>query len=246
MALIKNHTEIQILKKGGERLRKTLESATQFAQVGVSLIALDQHIHQTMLEFGGKPSFLGYEGYPNASCLSLNDEVVHGIPNSRVLKEGDLLGIDVGMWYEGLCTDAAITIGIGSVQAELQELLETTKHALKESIKQIKPGRNIGVISHTIQLIGEEAEYGIVRSLTGHGVGHKVHEDPSIPNVGRISDGIMLRPGMVLAIEPMFSLGSGSVITDVDGWTIRTKDGSLAAQFEHTVVVTNKGCEILT
>ena len=246
MTLIKSPKEIISLRRGGKLLAQVLQEAGERAKPGVTMLDLEAFIHRRILELGAKPSFLGFEGYPNASCLSVNDELVHGIPRPVVLKEGDVLGIDVGLWFEGLCVDSAITVGVGTITPEAERLLEVTKAALQKGIQAIKPGRRVGAISQAVQQVGDEAGLGIVRVLTGHGVGHAVHEDPSVPNVGKASDGILLRPGMVLAIEPMFALGSGEVTTDVDGWTIRMQDGSLSAQFEHTVVVTNRGAEILT
>lgn len=246
MALIKSQSDIQQLRSAGKILAATLAHAHSLAKPGVSLLELDKQIEAFIRSNGCKPSFLGYEGFPNASCLSLNAEVVHGIPNERVLKEGDVLGIDVGLWKGSVCVDSAITVGVGEISAEAQELLGHTQAALKAGIAAAKPFRRVGAISHAVQEYAELEELGIVRALTGHGVGHQVHEDPEVPNYGRVSDGILLRPGMVLAIEPMLTLGSGDVITEVDGWTVTTADGSLSAQFEHTVLITQRGAEILT
>jgi methionyl aminopeptidase len=246
MSLIKTPQEISTIKTAGKYLGEVLARAERSVKPGLNLLELDASIHKHIVELGAKPSFLGYEDFPNASCLSVNDELVHGIPKDRALKEGDIVGIDVGLWYKGLCVDSAITVAVGSISPEAQRLLTVTQEALTKGIKAIKPFQRIGLISHAVQVVGEDAGLGIVRSLTGHGVGHEVHEEPSIPNIGRPSDGILLRPGMVLAIEPMFTLGHGAVVTDIDGWTIRTQDGSLSAQFEHTVVVTSRGAEIVT
>lgn len=246
MSLIKTPQEIAILRKGGKKLGQVLAEAAVFAKPGVTMLELDAFIHKRIVELDSIPSFLGFEDFPNASCLSVNDELVHGIPREITLKEGDVLGIDVGLWYEDLCVDSAITVIVGKDAQKAQRLLDVTEAALAKGIAAIKPGRKIGAISNAVQQVGEAANLGIVRVLTGHGVGHAVHEEPSVPNLGKPTDGILLRPGMVLAIEPMFALGSGEVVTDVDGWTIRMRDGSLSAQFEHTIVVTSKGAEILT
>jgi methionyl aminopeptidase len=246
MSLIKSSEDIRVLRSAGQLLGDTLRFATELAVPGATLASIDRAIHDRITAATATPSFLGYDGFPNASCLSLNAEVVHGIPNARLLKEGDILGIDVGLWLDRRCVDAAITVPVGKIDPDAARLLAVTQEALAAGIAAIRPGRKVGAISSAVQQVAEDAGMGIVRALTGHGVGHKVHEDPEVPNVGRSSDGILLRPGMVLAIEPMLTLGSGSVYTDVDGWTVVTADSSLAAQFEHTVVVTRQGAEILT
>lgn len=245
MALIKTPTEIATLRIGGKHLRAVLTSAEKYAQPGVSLLALDTHIEHEIRARGCTPAFKGFEGFPNTACLSLNQEVVHGIPDDRILKEGDVIGIDVGLWYGQLCSDAAITIGIGSITPQAQDLLNHTQLALKKGLAAIKPFRRVGAISAAIEEIANKFNHGIVRTLMGHGVGHKIHEEPDIPNFGKPGDGVLLKPGMVLAIEPMFTNGGGEVYTDVDGWGVITVDGSLSAQFEHNVVVTNKGYELL-
>lgn len=246
MALIKSKSDIEILREAGKKLARVLKVASQAAKAGVRLIDLDRIIHQAILAENATPSFLGFDGFPNASCLSLNQQVVHGIPDERILQTGDLLGIDVGLWYAKLCVDAAVTVGIGEVSKEADRLLEVTQVALAAGIAAAKPFRRVGAISASVQAVAETSNLGIVRALTGHGVGHQVHEAPEVPNLGRSSDGMLLKPGMVLAIEPMLTLGSGEVSTQVDGWGVVTADGSLAAQFEHTVLITNHGPEILT
>ena len=245
MSLIKTPVEISTLKIGGKHLAAVLKSAAEYAKPGVSLLALDAHIENEIRARGCTPAFKGFEGFPNAACLSLNQEVVHGIPDERVLQDGDLIGIDVGLWYGQLCSDAAVTVGVGTISFEAQSLLDHTQLALKKGLAAIKPFRRVGAISAAIEEVATTYNHGIVRTLMGHGVGHKIHEEPDIPNFGKPGDGILLRPGMVLAIEPMFTNGGGEVYTDVDGWGVITVDGSLSAQFEHNVVVTNKGYEIL-
>lgn len=246
MSLIKTPQDIKELRVGGKILANVLREAEKAVKVGLSLMELDTLIERLIDEAGAKPSFLNYDGFPAASCLSLNSQVVHGIPDGRVLKQGDILGIDVGLWYNNLCVDAAITVGVGEITKEAKDLLAHTQEALNLAIKSIKPFYRIGMISQTIQNCAEKYNHGIVRGLTGHGVGHHVHEDPSIPNFGRATDGILMKPGQVLAIEPMLTNGGGEVGTEIDGWGIVTLDDSLAAQFEHTVLVTQRGAEILT
>lgn len=246
MSLIKTPQEIAILRKAGKYLGSTLAMAASIVKPGLNLLDLEKAIAKQIESFNCTPSFLGYEDYPNVSCLSVNDVLVHSIPKDYQLKSGDILGIDVGLWYENLCVDSAITIPVGKISDEAERLLQLTDKALEIGIKAAKPGNRIGAISAAVQTVADQAGFGIVRTLTGHGVGHAVHEEPAIPNYGSSADGILIRPGMVLAIEPMFTLGSGSVVTDVDGWTIRTQDGSLSAQSEHTIVITNRGADILT
>ena len=246
MALIKNQSEISILRIAGKKLHDVLEMAINAAKQGVSLQELDALIEKSIREAGATPSFLGYDGFPNASCLSLNAQVVHGIPTNYKLQDGDLLGIDVGLWFKGLCVDAARSVVIGTGSADTNKLLKATLEGLKAGIKAAKPFRRIGAISEAVQEVGEKYHLGIVRALTGHGVGHQVHEDPEIPNFGKSSDGIVIKPGMVLAIEPMFTLGGAEVVTEIDGWGVVTADKSLAAHFEQTVVITSRGAEILT
>lgn len=246
MSLLKSSSDQTLLRQAGKKLGQVLIAAKEKAIPGISLVELDTFIHQHIEELGCRPSFLGYEGFPNAACLSLNAQVVHGIPDHRVLAEGDILGIDVGLWQAHVCVDAALTVPVGKASSEAERLLKITQEALAAGIKAVKPYRRVGAISAAIQEVAERNGLGIVRALTGHGVGHHVHEAPAIPNVGHPSDGAVLRPGMVLAIEPMLTLGTGDVLTEIDGWGIVTADSSLSAQFEHTIIVTSRGAEIVT
>jgi methionyl aminopeptidase len=246
MPLIKSADDIKAIRRAGLLWNRVLEQAVAAVKPGVSLRDLNSIIESAIRAGGGTPSFLGHEGFPAASCLSLNAEVVHGIPDGRLLKDGDILGIDVGIWLDNRCVDAAITVPVGTVNEDAHRLLQLTMEALEIGVAAAKPGRKVGAISNAIQQFAEQHDLGIVRSLTGHGVGHKVHEDPEVPNYGKPTDGPLLRPGMVLAIEPMLALGSGSTYTDVDGWTVLTADGSLSAQFEYTVIITPRGAEVVT
>jgi methionyl aminopeptidase len=246
MSLIKSPEDIKAIRRGGLLWTTVMRAAIATAVPGTTLRGINEVIDREIRAGGGIPSFLGHEGFPAASCLSLNAEIVHGIPDGRILKDGDILGVDIGIWLDDRCVDAAITIPVGKVSSEAKKLLELTKEALDTGVAAAKPGRKVGAISNAIQQFAEQHELGIVRSLTGHGVGHKVHEDPEVPNYGKPSDGPLLRPGMVLAIEPMLALGSGSTYTDVDGWTVLTADGSLSAQFEYTVIITPRGAEVVT
>lgn len=246
MSLRKSPRDLELIRVAGRYLAEVLAEASEHAKPGLELLELDVLIAKAIAARNSTPSFLGFHGFPNSACLSLNEQVVHGIPDTRQLKAGDVLGIDVGLWYEGVCVDSAVTVGIGAIGAEAKRLLEVTTAALEAGIAQIKPGRRVGSVSYAIQQVAESENLGIVRSLTGHGVGHAVWEAPEVPNFGRPGDGALLHAGMVLAIEPMLTLGGGDVLTQIDGWGIITADGSLAAQMEHTVIVTERGTEIVT
>lgn len=246
MALIKTPNDLALIRVAGQKLATILENAEAHVQVGMTTAELNSYIQQLITEADAKPSFLGYDGFPASSCTSVNDQVVHGIPGPYHLKEGDLLGIDVGIWYKNVCVDGAVTCVIGKISEIQKEFMEITQEALKAGIKAAKPFRRVGAISHAIEQVALTHGLGIVRALTGHGVGHQVHESPEIPNYGKPSDGILLKPGMVLAIEPMFTLGKSEVLTEIDGWGIVTADKSLACHFEHTVIITNTGAEVVT
>lgn len=246
MSLFRNHKDIVHLETAGLILAEIFQLIKTTTKSGLNLLELDSIIDQEIRKRRCQPSFKGFEGYPNASCLSINSEVVHSIPKNYNLAPGDLLGIDVGLWYKNVCVDAAITVGIEPISPQEQILLKTTKTALDQVVKIIKPGIKVGDISYTIQTVAEKSHLGIVRSLTGHGVGFKVHDAPSIPNFGRPGQGELIKEGMVLAIEPMFTLGRGETKTAVDGWGVETLDSSCAAQFEQTILVTKNGCQIIT
>ncbi len=221
---------------------------------GVTSQQLEDAARKMIEEGGDKPALLNYlpygadRPYPAALCVSVNDEIVHGIPNEniKVLKEGDIVSLDLGLTHKGLVTDATVTVPVGNIAPELKELLDNTKRALMAGIKAAKGGKRIGDISNAVQLVGVAAKYGIVEELAGHGVGYDVHEEPYVPNTGQVGKGEILKPGMVLAIEPMFNLGSKRIKLDKDGYTYRTTDGKASAHFEHTVVITKGDAEILT
>lgn len=219
---------------------------------GASTADLNREAERLIRACGAAPSFLGYTAfgaqkpYPAALCASVNDEVVHVIPSNRVLKEGDIVGLDLGLWYKGLCVDAAVTVGIGAISVRAKKLLATTRDALFLGIAQVKDGVYTGDIGCAVQEFVERAGFSVVRDLAGHGVGHAVHEEPLILNFGKKGQGELLKAGMTIAIEPMVNAGGWRIKIDEDGWGIRTTDGSLSAQFEHTVAVTKEGCEILT
>lgn len=227
-------------------LRECLDKLIEAAQPGVTTKELDRLAESFIRSRGARPTFKGYRGYPASICTSINDVVVHGIPSSTKLKEGDILGIDVGVTLREYIADAAITIGIGSISAEAQALLDATSRSLELAIEQCRVGNRIGDISHAVQSYVESQGYSVVRTLVGHGVGRQMHEDPQVPNFGLPGRGPRLLEGMVLAIEPMVNMGGPEVEVGPDNWAIYTKDGSLSAHFEHTVAITADGPRVLT
>lgn len=247
MANIKTPEEIRILREGGKRLAQVVQAVAAEARPGTAANSLDELAEVLILKAGGLPSFKHFNGYPAATCISVNQVVVHGIPHqSVVLQAGDIVGIDIGLRFQGLYTDMAVTVPVGRVSTEARRLMTVTKHALDRAIRNVKQGNRLGDIGSAVQRYVEVRGYSVVRSLVGHGVGHQVHEEPRIPNFGRPGEGLALQTGMVLAIEPMVNLGTHEVRTKEDGWTIVTADNRLSAHFEHTVAVTDDGATILT
>lgn len=246
MIRLKSAHEIETMKKGGAVLARIIQEVAHEAVPGVATRDLEKRAAHLLEHFGVKPAFKGFQGYPFITCLSVNEEVVHTPPQERVLSEGDIVGIDIGIWYQGLCVDAAVTVGVGTIDAQRKRLLKVTRTALEKGIRAAVPFGRVGDISHAVQSYVEAEGFSVVRDLVGHGVGYEVHEDPRVPNFGVPGTGEKLVPGMVIAIEPMVTCGGYKIKTLADGWTIVTADGSLAAQFEHTVAVTEKGPDILT
>jgi len=254
MSLIKTPEEIQALKEGGILLSQTLRAVRAACVAGVSTKSLDDLAQKLIVESGGTPSFLNYRnsprdpGYPAALCVSINEEVVHGIPREdRILKDGDIVGLDIGMWYKNLATDMATTVIIGSVPAKVEALVKDTRESLVRGIATIKNGSLISDIAAAVEDFLKPKGYGIVRDLVGHGVGHGVHEDPAIPNYRDTrAPRIVCKTGMVLAIEPMITLGGWKVKQKSDGWTIVTVDKSPSAHFEVTIAVTDDGFDLIT
>lgn len=252
--IIRNDTERANLIEGGKRLAAVLEALRAKAAVGVTAEELDDLAEQMIRDGGDEPCFLGYtpEGgnrpYPATLCVSINDEIVHGIPNESVktLKEGDIVGLDLGLRHEGIIVDAAITVAIGSINEGTKKLLYATEAALTAGIAAAIPGNHIGDMSSAIQKEIESAGFSVVKELGGHGVGDLVHEDPFIPNFGRPGTGELLEEGMVLALEPISSAGKAAVVLMPDGYTFRTKDGSKSAHFEHTILLEKTGARIIT
>jgi methionyl aminopeptidase len=243
---VKTDKEIAAIRESGRMLAAVLNKIESVVSAGMTGIDIDELARTELRKLGGIPAFLGYQGFPNTICISVNDAVVHGIPNNTPFKEGDVIGFDFGVIYDGMVTDAARTIIIGDAKPEIQNLVRATQRSLDKAILQVKNGCSIGDIASAAQSVLDAGNYGIVRDLVGHGVGHQVHEDPEVPNYGVAGTGPKLKTGMTIAIEPMATLGGWAVVMDPDGWTIRTRDGSISAHFEDTVLVTDDGAEILT
>ena len=251
---VKNKEEIEALREGGKRLAFILAEVARAVKPGVSTLDLDNLARKLVEEGGDKSAFLNYKPagmkrpYPATICVSVNDAIVHGIPNENplIIKEGDIVSLDMGLNHKGLFTDAAVTVGVGTVDQAGQNLIDATRLALYEGINVIKPGKHIRDISYAIEKYVRPKHLGIVEELCGHGVGYKDHEDPFIPNFCLEEKGEKLKEGMVLALEPMLNEGSRHIKLDADGYTYRTQDGKRSAHFEHTVVVTHDGVEILT
>ena len=246
MIILKTNEEIAIMREGGKILAEILKELAKEAKSGVMTKELDDYAEELILKYKATPSFRGYNGYPTALCVSINEEVVHGIPSERKLKTGDIVGLDLGIYYKGLCTDSAVTVGVGKISQKAKRLIGATKKSLYRGISAVKSGASIGDIGFAVQSYAEDQGFSVVRDLTGHGVGKKVHEPPQIPNYGKKGKGLKLKKGMTIAIEPMINEGKYFVHQQKDGWTFVTSDGNLSAHFEHTMAVTKNGCEILT
>ena len=246
MITIKSEREIALLKKAGNIVYKTHQYIKPFIKEGITTNELDTLAEKYIRSQGATPSFKGYEGFPNALCISINDEVVHGFPSERKLKNGDIVTLDIGACYKGYHGDSAWTYQVGNITEELKHLMEHTEKSLFIGLEQIRPGAHIGDIGHAIETYAKNYNLGVVKELCGHGVGTDVHEEPEIPNYGNPGTGARLKVGMVLAIEPMLTLGSPEIFIEDNDWTIVTEDHSPSAHYEHTVVVTQDGYEILT
>ena len=246
MISIKSDREIELMKEARRLVGETHKYLKQFIKEGITTIELDKLAEDFIRKNGGIPTEKGYEGYPASICASVNDEVVHGIPGKRKLKNGDIITIDMVISYKGYQADSAWTYAVGEISKEKKYLMEHTEKALYEGLKQVKPGNRLGDVSHAIQEYAESHNLSVVRELSGHGIGTEMHEDPDIPNYGKKGTGILLKKGMTLAIEPMLNLGKRDIAILNDDWTIVTLDGSDSAHYEHTVVVTKDGCEIIT
>lgn len=244
---LKNQAEIEKMRLGGKIASRILKYLRNQVKEGVTTLVLDQMAEKMILEAGAKPSFKGFQGYPGSICISVNEEVVHGIPSARILKNNDVVGLDLGVYFQGFHTDTALTCVVGDViLPEIKKLLEVTSQALSEGIKLCKAGVYLGDVQNVIQKTVEEAGFGVIRDLVGHGVGRALQEPPQIPNFGKPGTGPILEEGMTLAIEPMVSMGDWRVKILNDHWTVVTADKSISAHFEHTIVVGKNNAEILT
>ena len=244
---IKSEREIELMRESGRILSIVHTELAKMIKPGISTLDIDKRCYEVIRDFGCIPSFLNYQGYPASVCVSVNDEVVHGIPNkNRILKDGDLVSLDAGVIYKGYHSDAARTVAVGEVSAEWKRLMDVTKQSFFEGIKYAKPGYRIGDISGAIQDYAESFGYSLVRELVGHGVGRELHEDPQGPNFRTKRKGIRLEPGMTLAIEPMVNMGHYDVNWLDDGWTVVTADGSPSAHYENTILITDGEPELLT
>ena len=246
MINIKSKREIDLLKEAGRLTYLTHKEVARHIKPGVTTNELDRIAEEFILRKGCTPSFKNYNGFPKSICTSINGEVVHGIPSNRKLKEGDIISVDIGVCYKGYHGDSAWTYPVGTISEEKKYLLEHTEKSLFEGLSKIKPGNRLGDVCSAIGTYAKEHNLGIVRELVGHGVGSKLHEDPEIPNYGTPNTGPIIKEGMVFAVEPMLNLGKDDVVMLDDDWTIVTEDYSPSAHFEHTVVVTKDGYEILT
>ncbi|KPJ50034.1 MAG: methionine aminopeptidase [Dehalococcoidia bacterium DG_22] len=243
---LKGPEEIALMRQAGRADGEVLAILRQEIRPGLMLKKLDDIVRREFAKRKVVPTFLHYQGYPARVCVSVNDEVVHGIPDRRVLQEGDIVSIDLGATYKGFVGDAAITVGVGRISPEAERLVRVTEEALWQGIKAARAGARLGQISAAIQAHAEGNGFSVVREYVGHGVGRSMHEDPQVPNFGPADRGPLLQKGMTLALEPMVTAGDWQTKKDSDGWTVRTADGSLAAHFEHTIVITEGEAEVLT
>jgi methionyl aminopeptidase len=246
MITCKTPEEIVKMRASGRVTARALAEIVKAVQPEMSTKELDAIAERSIRRQGGEPAFLGYQGFTGSVCLSVNEEVVHGIPGKRKLREGDLVKIDIGSLVDGWYSDMACTVGVGTPSEEAKRLMDVTEASLHAGIAQVRPGAHISDIGSAVQSFVERRGYSVVRALVGHGIGNRLHEEPPVPNFGRAGTGIVLKPGMTLAIEPMVNAGGWDVRTKPDGWTVVTADGCLSAHFEHTVAVLPDGYEVLT
>ena len=247
MIFLKTDEEIELLRNCNLIVAKTLAEIAKLIKPGVSTLALDKRAEEFMRDNGAIPNFLGYGGFPNSICASVNEQVVHGFPSEKViLKEGDIISIDCGVTKDGFNGDSAYTFCVGEVAPEIVNLLRTTKESLYKGIEQAYEGRRLGDVGNAIQTYCEERGYSVVREMVGHGVGRKLHEAPEVPNYGKRGTGPLLKKGMCIAIEPMINMGSKNIVFESDGWTVRTRDRKPSAHFEHTVAIRHGKADILS
>ncbi len=251
---LKSKEEIEVMREGGRRHARILSDLARMTKPGVSTLTLEEEALAMIREMGDKPAFLGYKPrgakrpYPAALCVSINNEIVHGIPNEaeRILREGDIVSIDLGLIHKGLITDSAITVSVGAIDDESRKLIDVCKRALMAGIEAAQPGNAVGDIGAAVSEVVKNTGFSLAKDLAGHGVGFSVHEEPLVPNFGKRGKGKKLVAGMVLALEPMVNAGNSEIKVSPDGYTIKTRDGSKSAHFEHTIAITEKGNIILT
>ena len=246
MIKIKTPEEIEILAEGGKILAKIMKELEKKVRPGIKTLELDRLAESLVLKSGGKCSFKDYEGFPACLCTSINEEIVHVAPSNRILKEEDIISLDLGIFYKGYHTDMAITLPVGKISPEIKRLIRVCKKALKRGLKKIRPGNTIGDISNTIQRYVESQGFNVIRDLCGHGIGRELHEDPQILNFGKRRTGPEIKEGMIFCLEPMVTMGNWKLKKTKDKFGYETADDSLSAHFEHTVVVTKSGCQLLT
>ena len=247
MIYYKTEEEIELLRENNILVSKTLAEIGKHIKPGVSTLELDRVAEEYIRSHGAVPGFLGYNGFPNTLCISLNEQVVHGIPSAKqILREGDIISVDCGTIMHGFYGDSAYTFAVGQVSDEVRKLLDVTKESLYRGVAQVKPGNRIGDVSHAVQEYAEKNGFSVVRELVGHGLGRNMHESPEVPNYGARGRGPLMKEGLVICIEPMINMGSRQVVFENDGWTVRTKDRKPSAHFEFAVAVTKKGADVLT
>jgi len=244
--VIKSSREIAIMRRAGKIAAEVLEILVAGLKPGMKTKELDDIAEKELAKRGAKPSFKGYNGFPASICVSINDEIVHGIPGNRVIREGDIVSIDLGTIYGGFQGDCAVTVGAGQISPLAARLIESAQGALEAGIKAARPGGRLGDISASIEGYARKAGYEVVREYTGHGIGREMHESPQVPNYGKAGSGAPLKAGMTLALEPMLNSGTWRTKVDEDMWTVRTADGGFSAHFEHTIAITEDGPEVLT
>lgn len=244
--VLKSKQELVLMRDAGRIVAGVLEALRQIIRPGISTKDIDKVAHEAILARKATPSFLGYHGYPASVCTSVNEEVVHGIPGARILEEGDIISLDMGVIYKGFQGDSAVTVGVGEISEQAMKLLETTEGSLYAGIAKARSGNRLGDIGAAVQEYAESRGFSVVRQYCGHGIGRNMHEDPQVPNYGQPGKGLMLRPGVTIALEPMINVGDWRTRVLSDGWTLVTTDGALSAHFEHTVAITAGEAEILT
>ncbi|TMI87746.1 MAG: type I methionyl aminopeptidase [Bacillati bacterium ANGP1] len=246
MIMVKTATDLAAMRRAGQAAAQALQMVVAAVRPGATTAQLDRIAEARIRELGGEPSFLGYRGFPASICTSVNDEVVHGIPGPRRLVEGEIISLDLGVVLDGFHGDLAVTVPVGRVSPAVARLLRVTAEALEIGIRAIRPEGRLGDVGAAIQRYVEQHGFSVVREFAGHGIGRKLHEDPQIPNFGSPGNGVVLRRGMTLAIEPMVNMGTSEVVMEADGWTVRTRDHKPSAHFEHTVAVGDDGPIVLT